>query len=874
MTDPTHDRERIVDQIADEIRSDVLDEATERAVTHRVWQRVTAELEDAHAPLRGCQDVRTLIPSFVDGALPEARALLIEDHVRDCVGCRRSLMEARGLTSEPTHSRVVRPFRPPAWLRIAAAAVVLIGLAAIGSRMIASVIVDRNLVATVETVDGVLQPVTTGDGLSAMPAGATLHARVPVRTTKGSDAVLRLEDGSRIEIGPRSEVELRGSLRGTIIHLERGQIIVHAATQTRGQLYVSTADCRVGVKGTIFAVDHGLKGSRVSVIEGEVEVRRSGARDLLVPGDQVTTSDRLATVTIEDHIAWSRDADQHLALLRELTQLQRDVARAMDPTTTRTATRLLDLVPADTVVYAAVPNLAEGIDEARQILAERVTNNQLLREWWESQVVAAGIDREIETVLDQLQPLGEAVGDEVVIAVPIAAFGGEEGLVVMAMLDDPASFEALLSQHLMDIDGGSSPPTVVLVEDPMTATDEAELLLWIDGDLFVATSSAALLQNVARRVSGMDDGFSESRLYARLAEAYADGVSWLLGADVGAIMRAAGTRGGTPEAEMLERLGLLDASTLVVERHRSGDSNPIAAELRFDGPRRGVAAWLSEPAPMGSLEFISPDASLVMAVVAKDAVEVFDELIAAVVAEDPSAIDELARLRAELGFDPRADLAATLGGEGAFAVDGPILPTPGWKLVAEVYDPITLQTTIARLVDEANQHLRAEGHAEIELTNETSQGIDFHTLSHPQATFQVVYAIVDGYLIAAPQRALIDHALHSSGVTLSGSSTFQALLPDNGYADCSALVYRNFTGLLESLQSVTQRTEASGELAAMLEAGAEPSLLCVYGESDRIFVTGNGGDFFGTLPVLGMAGALTRVGHPVSVGQKPVSSRG
>jgi hypothetical protein len=314
----------------------------------------------------------------------------------------------------------------------------------------------------------------------------------------------------------------------------------------------------------------------------------------------------------------------------------------------------------------------------------------------------------------------------------------------------------------------------------------------------------------------------------------------------------------------------------VAERHRVEDTNEITAELRFDGPRRGVAAWLSEPAPMGSLEFISPEASLVTAVTAKDALEVFDELFAAVVAADPSALEEFARARAELGFDPRADLAATLGGEGAFAVDGPILPTPAWKLISEVYDPITLQATIVRVVDELNARLRADGQAEIELTTETSMGVPFHVLRHPDSTFELVYAMVDGYAIAAPQRALIEHALQgrSSGVTLSSSGAFRDLLPDNGYADCSALVYRNFGQVLDSLPAATRMTEAPGELVALLEHGAEPSLLCVYGETDRILVSGTGGGFFGTLPVLGLAGALAGSDMPVQIEREPVSSRG
>ena len=136
--------------------------------------------------------------------------------------------------------------------------------------------------------------------------------------------------------------------------------------------------------------------------------------------------------------------------------------------------------------------------------------------------------------------------------------------------------------------------------------------------------------------------------------------------------------------------------------------------------------------------------------------------------------------------------------------------------------------------------------------------------------------MIDGYLIAAPRRALIEHALQlrASGVTLSSSSTFQSLLPDNGYTDCSALVYRNFAPLLEALPFATGMTEAPGELVAMLQAGAEPGLMCIYGEPDRIFGTGTGGDFFGSLPALGMAGALTGVRQPVRVEAEPVSSGG
>ena len=138
---------------------------------------------------------------------------------------------------------------------------------------------------------------------------------------------------------------------------------------------MATDDCLVAVKGTVFAVDHGFKGSRVSVIEGEVEVRHAGQRDLLNPGQQMTTNDRLHTVAIEDQIAWSANSKEHLALMRELTSLRRDVVDAVEPRTPRRSTRLLDLAPRDTAVYVAVPNLAEGLDEARSIVEQRIAQS-------------------------------------------------------------------------------------------------------------------------------------------------------------------------------------------------------------------------------------------------------------------------------------------------------------------------------------------------------------------------------------------------------------------------------------------------------------------------------------------------------------------
>ena len=49
------------------------------------------------------------------------------------------------------------------------------------------------------------------------------------------------------------------------------------------------------------------------------------------------------------------------------------------------------------------------------------------------------------------------------------------------------------------------------------------------------------------------------------------------------------------------------------------------------------------------------------------------------------------------------DITAPLGGEVTMAFDGPVLPTPRWKVIFEVYDPTTLQATIGKLIDSFNR---------------------------------------------------------------------------------------------------------------------------------------------------------------------------
>src|SRR5205814_7027238 len=170
--------------------------------------------------------------------------------------------------------------------------------------------------ASVQAVDGSLY---TGSGadMRLIPAGYEIKNGDEVRTAKGSTAVVRLVDGWLVEMGERSDRSVSRQWKGTTVHLDGGKVTVQAAKQRSGRLYVATEDGLVSVKGTIFSVNHGTKGSRVAVIEGVVRVNYGDHTADLHAGDQATSGPSVSKVPIQSEIAWSRNSAKYLALLGE-----------------------------------------------------------------------------------------------------------------------------------------------------------------------------------------------------------------------------------------------------------------------------------------------------------------------------------------------------------------------------------------------------------------------------------------------------------------------------------------------------------------------------------------------------------------------------
>jgi hypothetical protein len=128
--------------------------------------------------------------------------------------------------------------------------------------------------------------------------------------------MLTLSDGSQVEMQPQSELQVHRADDGLRIRLKTGSVIVTAAKQGAGRLYVETKDVVASVVGTVFLVSVVQAGSRVGVFDGVVNVQHGAASENLSPGQQMATNAAMGPVPLETQVSWSRNPASLLALLR------------------------------------------------------------------------------------------------------------------------------------------------------------------------------------------------------------------------------------------------------------------------------------------------------------------------------------------------------------------------------------------------------------------------------------------------------------------------------------------------------------------------------------------------------------------------------
>jgi len=882
----TTNHEEILDRVTAEIRNTPVNPEIESAVADRVWARIStaagetklqSPANQAVDRIENCSDFQSLIPAYIAGNLSEARSLLLVDHTHECIPCRKAMKDARSgrpLVRQDA-ARTNRFSLQPTVKRWGIAAALVIGFGLLAVPMIQRYWPYGNFEATVQAAEG--QVYQVGDSqTSAIASGARLAKGERVRTAKDAHAVVRLGDGSLIEMKDRSEFYLTRNGQGTTIHLNRGSIVVEAARQKGEHLFVETGDSLVSVTGTVFSVNNGTKGSRVSVIDGEVNLNHAGADRVLRAGEQASTSASIAPVAVKDEVAWSRKAGQYAQMLATLAAVRKDLVAIPRPGV-RNSTHLLDLMPADTVVYAALPNLANTIAESHRVIQERISQNPALREWWEKE--QSGRQQNMDQAIETIRQFGDYLGDEIAVSVALNANTKPDAPLVLAELKNSTGLREFMEQQVAKYSAGQTgKPDIQFVEDPSKATASStdgekkeQLYVWIQNDLLAASPKLQQLQSLQQlQGNGGTSGFTGTPFHDRIAQVYSEGAGIVVAANLEKIVeQTKAERAQGPDADKheaaLNKLGILSVKYFVLDQKDTNGKTHTQASLSFNDTTRGIPSWLAAPAPMGSLEYISPDANVVAGFVVKKPASLVDDLLGVLETVSPELRKNLDKQQAAHGLDIRNDIAVPLGGEFAFAIDGPILPTPSWKLVFEVNDPQHLQQALEHAVTEVNKEAAAFGKSGLVWDKTESGDRTFYSLKSPDFGFvQVNYVYANGYMIVAPSRALIDRALaaRDTGTSLLHSSRFTAGLPADGNANFSAVFYHNLAPLVQPIaQQIATQNLPQGPQQAVKAMAAEmaPTLAYAYAQGDSITFAANteGGPFgLGPGTLLGMPNAL------------------
>src|SRR5215203_1619574 len=735
--------EQILDKITAEIRNEKVDAAAVSVAADRVWARVSAAAgEEFQSPavetIQGCKDFQTLIPAYLGGKLSEARSLLLVDHTHECIPCRKAMNAARSrrsATAKPA-ARKPRYTLQPVVMRWGIAAALVIGLGLLAIPFMQRFWPYGDFEATVQAAEGQVFQVADTQTAS-VNTGAKLQQGDKVRTAKDGRAVIHLRDGSLIEMKDRSELYLTKNGQGTTIHLDRGSIVVEAAKQKDGKLFVESGDSLVSVTGTVFSVNNGTKGSRVSVIEGEVNLNHAGSDRVLRPGEQATTNPAITTIPVKDEVAWSRNANRYTQVLSGLATLNHELKTVQQPGV-RNSTHLLDLMPENTVVYAALPNLADTIVESHRVIQERMSQNAALRDWWEKE--QSGRSQNMDQVVETIRQFGSYLGDEIAVSVSMDEQGRPGEPLVLAELKNSQGFRQFLEQQIAKYAGEKKGgPEIQFVEDPMTAVSGSDdkrekLYVWIQENLLVASPKLQQLQGVGTALStGSVTSFTATPFRNRIAQVYQEGAGLVVAANLEKVVAATKserTKGpdGEKTESTLDQLGILSVKYFVLDQKDTNGKTHTQASLSFSDAQRGIPSWLAAPGPMGSLEYISPDANVVAGFVVKNPTALVDDLLGVLETVSPELRKNLDTLQTQHGLNIRNDIAAPLGGEFAFAIDGPIFPTPSWKLVFKVNDPAHLQQTLERVVGEVNKEAAKFGKGNLAWEKNDIGGRMYYTL--------------------------------------------------------------------------------------------------------------------------------------------------
>jgi len=541
-------------------------------------------------------------------------------------------------------------------------------------------------------------------------------------------------------------------------------------------------------------------------------------------------------------------------MLAAIAQLQNKLEAIPFPAS-RYSSDLIDRMPAETLLYVSIPNLGDFLAEADKVFDEQLQHSPALQQWWTS---AHGSNTAaLDSVVEKLHTMSQYIGDEVVIvginqAIQQASQQADRqpsnqsgnavsnpGIAVVTDLKKDGLKEFLQSQ----MPAGKAASITFFDESTLAAATPSQTsgvyaLMRLHEAVF--SNSIGTLKLMNTELNSTASGFAKGDFGQQVTAAYQRGAGIIVAADLHSIMadRFKGKVAVKNTGNLVADSGMEDVRYLIAEHRETNGVPENHLNLQFSGTRQKVASWLAAPAPIGSLDYVTPHAAFVSAFLSKDPAAIADDILSMAAADGQDKLQGLNMAEAATQVSLRNDIAANLGGDFLLSLDGPMLPTPSWKVVVEVRDASKIQTALIRLA-QASRTFASQGPDKsfrgIQIDSSEAGGQQFYAVHNITSGAVVAqYTFSGGYMILAPDRALLMEALHthSSGDSLARSSSFRALLPKDENDNYSAIAYQNLSPVLGPMLS--QFGGQSSEAIRQLAADARPTAVCAWGKDSRI----------------------------------------
>lgn len=510
----------------------------------------------------------------------------------------------------------------------------------------------------------------------------------------------------------------------------------------------------------------------------------------------------------------------------------------------RLQSRLLPLLPKNTLFFAAIPNYGSAAERSLEIFRQDLKDDAALKDWWSKGDLSTNGPK-IEEAIEKFYLLHQFLGDEIVLSGSLE--GNEPKLLLLAETRKPG-LDKFLGQ-LIEKYGGARAGVRLVDPQELAATRQKEgrsdLLVVVRPDVVFVSEDVALLRSFNASLNRGAKEFLATPFGTRVATEYRGGLTILGAANIEAALGLIPP--AAKEDPSLQQSGFAEAKYFVWDHKRIDGKDISQSELSFAGPRHGIASWLAKPGPMATLDFVSPEAFLALALRLKNPALIFDDIQKIAKPDPGSPFAMLPQAEQALGISVRDDVLNSLSGDLAIEVDDISDKHASWRATLGLKDLPRLQKALSTLL--VATQMKAD--------ETVDGGISYSQVRIPSssAPSELHYAFVDNFLvIGSSHDSVVQGAkLHRAGGSVAKSDKFLSVTPAGHTAEASAVWYQN-PSAIASLQLRKLAPELAQSVASGL-ASAPPSVAYLYGEESSIKSASNNNmlDVGGVLVVAAVA---------------------